>query len=80
MGDFNLDLEEDIFNKFIDRLKNIGIKRVPMNKKTNSDSHYEESAIDHIFIPESWNIIDYGIVDGLDDITDHKAVYVDVDI
>lgn len=80
MGDFNLDLEEDMFNDFISRLDSIGIKRVPMNKKTNSDRHYEESAIDHIFIPNSWKIIDYGYIDGLDNITDHKAVYVDVEI
>ena len=80
MGDFNLDLQENMFIEFISKLNSIGIKRVPMDDKTNAQRHSEESAIDHIFIPNSWDIIDYGSVEGLDEITDHKAVYVDVDI
>ena len=78
MGDFNLDLDDDIFTEFINKLNNVGISRVPMNDKTNAEKYRQTSAIDHIFIPSSWTIVDFGIVEGLEDVTDHKAVYVDV--
>ena len=78
MGDFNLDLEEEIFINFINKLKDIGINRVPMNKKTNASKYSQESAIDHIFISKEFKIIEYDSIKDLDDITDHKAVYVDV--
>lgn len=79
MGDFNLDLDEEMFNEFINKLDSINIKRVPVNDKTNASKYSEKSAIDHIFIPSNWNINNCGTFDKLD-ITDHKAVYVDIEI
>lgn len=78
MGDFNLTIEEELFNTFIDDLNNIGIKRVPVNDKTNASKYRQTTAIDHIFISNEFNILDYGIYN-IDDITDHKAVYVNIE-
>lgn len=82
MGDFNLHIKNELFIWFIDELKKIDIVRLPVNDKTNAMKYKARNAIDHIFIPASWNIIEYGIINEecLDSITDHKAVYVVVDI
>lgn len=82
MGDFNLALDNDLFEWFIGELANINIKRVPVDEKTNHKKYSAKSAIDHIFIPSDWNIINCGTISpcDLNDITDHKAVYVEVDI
>lgn len=80
MGDFNLDLDDELFIDFINKLDSIGIKRVPMNEKTNASKYSEESAIDHIFVSNDFKILDYGIYDDLTSITDHKAIYVDIEL
>ncbi len=82
MGDFNLEVSDSLFSEFIEELEKLDIVRVPVNEKTNADRYREKSAIDHIFIPKNWKIIGCGTVDmeELSNITDHKAVYVDVDI
>ena len=79
MGDFNLCLEDEIFTKFIKELDDRKISRVPVLDKTNAEKYRQCSPIDHIFIPAYWDIKGYGIIN-LDSITDHKAVYVEVDI
>ena len=78
MGDFNLTTEEKLFTDFIDELDKLGIKRVPVNDKTNASKYRQTTAIDHIFVSKEFNIIDYGIYD-IDDITDHKAVYTNIE-
>lgn len=80
MGDFNMQITNPVFQKFENDLNIIGLKRVPANKKTNSISYKSKTAIDHIFIPKAWKIVACGIFENkeLDDLTDHKAVYVDV--
>lgn len=78
MGDFNLTIDDDIFSDFINKLNKIGIKRVPVNDKTNALKYRQKSAIDHIFIPNDFSIIECGITD-IDYITDHKAVFAFVD-
>ncbi len=79
-GDFNLEVDDEIFANFIDKLKKIGIERVPINDKTNAKKYRNKSAIDHIFLSNSFNIINYGIVDddNIKEITDHLAIYVEV--
>lgn len=80
MGDFNLQITNPMFRKFENKLNTIGLRRIPVNGKTNSDKFSSQTAIDHIFIPKSWKIVACGTFENceLDDITDHKAVYVDV--
>lgn len=81
MGDFNLEVDDSIFSSFIEELENLDIVRVPIMDKTNADRYREKSAIDHIFIPRKWKILSCGTigVEELSSITDHKAVYVEVD-
>lgn len=80
MGDFNLQITNPMFKKFEMDLNVLGIRRVPVNEKTNAVKYKSKTAIDHIFIPKSWQIVSCGTFDTklLSLITDHKAVYVDV--
>ena len=78
MGDFNLTIEEKLFSDFINELDSIGIKRVPVNDKTNASVYRQKSAIDHIFISSEFKINDCGLYE-IDDITDHKAVYANIE-
>lgn len=81
MGDFNLEVTDTLFANFIEELEKMDIVRVPVMEKTNADRYSEKSAIDHIFIPKKWKIHSCGTIDveELSNITDHKAVYVEVD-
>lgn len=80
MGDFNLQITNPMFRHFENKLNEIGIRRVNVDEKTNSAKYKSKTAIDHIFIPSYWKIVDCGTFDtlALSEITDHKAVYVDV--
>ncbi len=81
MGDFNLHINDQIFREFIDKLETLDIIRVPVNDKTNSNHYRDTTAIDHIFIPRKWQMLDCGLLtDDLSSITDHKAIYVEVEI
>lgn len=81
MGDFNLHINDKIFKDFIKKLDDIDIVRVPVDSKTNASHYKDTTAIDHIFIPREWKMLDYGLIsDDIDSITDHKAIYVDVSI
>ncbi len=81
-GDFNMEIGTPHFDQFIANLNNIGLKRVNVNKKTNDKKYRNQTAIDHIFIPFSWEIKHCGIIKNrlLNKITDHKGVYVKVKI
>lgn len=82
MGDFNLQITDSLFSNFMKELEKLDIVRVPVNEKTNASRYREESAIDHIFIPKDFKVISCGTIsmEELSNITDHKAVYVEVDI
>ena len=81
MGDFNLHINDQIFKDFIQKLADLNIVRVPVDGKTNASHYSDTTAIDHIFIPRKWKILDYGLIaEDLDNITDHKAIYVEVNI
>ena len=82
-GDFNMELEKDPhFDDFINKLENIGIKRVPMNEPTFISKDNTKKTIDHIFIPKEWAIQKTGLIEDklLDSVTDHKGVYVDIKV
>lgn len=78
-GDFNMEISNKYFSDFIDKLEKINIKRVPINHKTNASKYRQKSAIDHIFIPSEYQIIDYGVVidDNIKDVTDHLPIFVE---
>lgn len=80
MGDFNMETTKSYFKEFIDYLNGFDIIRVPIDEKTNASRFRTKDAIDHIFIPNKWEVIEYGTKDDqlVDGITDHKEVYVKV--
>ncbi len=82
MGDFNLEVTDTLFSDFIKELEKLDIVRVPVMDKTNADRYSEKTAIDHLFIPKNWRILNSGTIDmeELSNITDHKAVFVEVEI
>ena len=77
-GDFNMEINNIYFNEFIDYLGIYNIKRIPIDEKTNGLRHKNKMAIDHIFIPNDWIVINYGINENqmINNITDHKEIYV----
>ena len=76
-GDFNMEVKN--FNNFIEELKLLGLIRVEVNDKTNDTKYKTKTAIDHIFIPDTWKIINKGI-NNIEGVTDHKEVFVEVEI
>lgn len=76
MGDFNLKNNKAIFNNFVIELEKLGLKRVPLNEKTLKSSKYKR-AIDHIFIPKEYKIIDYQVKKDLI-ISDHYPIIVTI--
>lgn len=75
MGDFNLSITDDIFNNFVLKLDNIGIKRVSINDRTWN----RKKTLDHIFIPNDWDILRYSVMDdkSMEDISDHRMILVE---
>lgn len=78
-GDFNMEIGTEHFDKFNRELNELGLKRVEVNEKTNADKFPNQTAIDHIFIPKNWDIVNKGINE-IKDVTDHREVYVEVRI
>lgn len=78
-GDFNMEIGNKEFDEFNQKLKQLNIKRININDKTNSNKFKNKTAIDHIYIPSNWKIIDKGI-NYLEDVTDHAEVYVLVEL
>ena len=64
----------------MDKLNKINIRRIEINDKTNSLKHKNKTAIDHIFISNKFDIVNYGVIDDkeLVNMTDHKPIYVEV--
>lgn len=81
-GDFNMQKGDRLFEYFLSELNKLGIKRVPIDIKTNASKYKNKGAIDHIFISDKFNIKEYGIVEDelLDGLTDHIPIYVDFDL
>lgn len=77
-GDFNMEIGTEYFDLFNDELKDIGLKRVEVNDKTIASKFPNQTAIDHIFIPNDWKVINKG-VKNIDYVTDHKEVFVEVE-
>ena len=78
MGDFNADIYDKSFIKFINELNNLGINRVDINDKTFK---LLNKPIDHIFISKEFKINSYKVlIDENYDISDHYPLIVDIDI
>lgn len=77
MGDFNMEISNPLFLSFVEKLDSLGFIRVPVDNKTNDARYRAKTAIDHVFIPKNWEILSCGALEV--NITDHKAVYVEVE-
>lgn len=77
MGDFNITINNEVFMKFINELKDIGYKRVDANFSTHKINKYP---IDHIFIPSKWEVNKIEILKIDSKISDHKPIIIDVTI
>ena len=76
MGDFNLKSDNDIFKKFIDRLKEININRVDIRERTFK-TEKDDMAIDHIFISKDYKVVNTFVIKDLL-ISDHYPVIVEI--
>lgn len=77
MGDFNLSIKSELFNKFINDIKNYDISRVNIDEKTFKLLPH---AIDHIFISNSFKLKLYKVInDQKYDISDHYPIYIEID-
>ena len=76
-GDFNMDIDMPRFKLFIDNLSSIGYKRVPNAKKTYKYQK-DKLPIDHIFIPNEWNIeeVEISTDQYLKNFSDHYPILV----
>ncbi len=74
-GDFNLTIHNPIFKNFITELQRLHLKRIPIHEKTYK-KHTKERSIDHIFIPESWEIDSFQVIKDakFDDFSDHYLI------
>jgi len=76
-GDFNVTVNACSFKTFIEELSTLGYKRVPNAKKTYKYQK-DKLPIDHIFIPNEWNIeeIEITMDKYLDNFSDHYPMLV----
>ena len=78
-GDFNMEIEDKNFKSFISDIKDNNMKRVEINESTWYDKNGNGKTLDHIFLPEAWNIQNAGIID-LKGTSDHKGIFVETDV
>ncbi len=77
MGDFNMSVNMEHFAIFLKNLEDLGLQRVEINERTQIN---RKRAIDHIFIPSHWIVVEKGCVNDqtLKAVTDHTGIYVKV--
>lgn len=75
-GDFNMEPSDDHFNDFIYSVSDI-VKRVPIDGYTWYGKDGDRKVIDHIFVPNDWEIMDAGMIDNdeMAEVSDHKFIY-----
>ena len=78
-GDFNMTINISRFKKFVENLESLGYKRVPNNNITWKHQK-DKLPIDHIFIPNEWNIEKVEVIKEkyLDKFSDHYPLLVKV--
>ena len=78
MGDFNSKIDNNDFNKFIIKLRNIGINRVNIKTNTYKDSN-DGKAIDHVFYSEEFNLKRKRVVKSVK-LSDHYPIIVELEL
>lgn len=75
-GDFNMTLRNTKFKEFIEYLKSLNIKRVPLNDSTWHGKN-KEYTLDHIFISGNIKLKDKKIIKS-DNYSDHDILYIEI--
>lgn len=78
-GDFNMEINDQNFNDFILDIKDKNLKRVEINESTWYDKNGNGKTLDHIFLPNDWDIQNAGIID-LKGASDHKGIFVETNV
>ena len=78
-GDFNMEITDQNFKDFISDVKDKNLKRVEINESTWYDKNGNGKTLDHIFLPNDWDIQNAGIID-LKDTSDHKGIFVETNV
>lgn len=78
-GDFNMTMNMPRFKLFVDNMSSIGYKRVP-NAKLTYKYQKDKLPIDHVFIPDNWNIEEIEISKDkyLNNFSDHYPILVKI--
>ena len=81
-GDFNLAIDEEVFNDFIFDLDKLGMMRVNISDSTWNCRGKNKKTLDHIFVPKTWKVLNCGVIenDMMDDISDHRMIYAECEI
>jgi endonuclease/exonuclease/phosphatase family metal-dependent hydrolase len=74
-GDFNMGPQDPKFISFREDIKDL-LKRVDINKPTWHGKN-QETTVDHIFVPKTWQIEDAGIISS-NQTSDHDIIYASV--
>lgn len=61
-GRFNTSLEDINMMRMDSRFTELGLKRVSVHKKTNAEGTIWNEAVDHIYLPEDWEVIDKAVI------------------
>lgn len=77
MGDFNMTIGDLVFEIFIQKMKELGYKRVEANEPTHA---CRKLAIDHIFIPKSWKLEKVRVISLKNKMSDHKPIVIEVSL
>lgn len=77
-GDFNMQDSDKDFKEFIRELEKYNMKKVDIRENTWNGKNGGK-IIDHIFVPNTWDIIDFGILNNRD-MSDHNPIFVEVSI
>ena len=74
-GDFNMQISDEKFLNFARKLEEHQIVRVDINDSTWHKNNNEFKTLDHIFIPNYWDIKDAKVASSKG-ISDHDLIYV----
>lgn len=74
-GDFNMEIGNKMFDSFVDDVKD-KLQHADINSNTWHGKDGKESQVDHVFIPQKWNIENVEIIN-LKGTSDHDAIYVE---
>lgn len=75
-GDFNMELGDRKFDSFISDVDNT-LQHVNIEGNTWYGNNGKKGALDHIFIPKSWEVEDAGIICSMGT-SDHDVIYANV--